>query len=67
MTGKEEGMFVASGTMGNQASIMVHTRKCDTVICEASAHIYGSEAGAICRTVRRAAAAGRRGSWEIDA
>ena len=47
MTGKEEGMFVASGTMGNQASIMTHTRKCDTVICEASAHIYGSEAGAI--------------------
>ena len=47
MTGKDEAMFVASGTMGNQASIMVHTKKCDTVICEASAHIYGSEAGAI--------------------
>jgi threonine aldolase len=47
VTGKEEGMYVASGTMGNQAAVMVHTRKCDTVICEASAHIYGSEAGAI--------------------
>ena len=47
VTGKEEGMYVASGTMGNQAAIMVHTRKCDTVICEATAHIYGAEAGAI--------------------
>ena len=47
ITGKEAGVFLASGTMGNQADIMVHTRKCDTVICEASAHVYGSEAGAV--------------------
>lgn len=47
MTGKEEAAFVPSGTMGNQAALMAHTRKCDTVICEASAHIIGSEGGAM--------------------
>ncbi|MGA2990629.1 MAG: aminotransferase class I/II-fold pyridoxal phosphate-dependent enzyme [Candidatus Korobacteraceae bacterium] len=47
MTGKEAAVFVASGTMGNQAAVMAHTRKCDTVICEASAHIMGAEGGAM--------------------
>jgi threonine aldolase len=47
MTGKEAAVFVASGTMGNQVSVMVHARRCDTVICEASAHIFGTEGGAM--------------------
>lgn len=47
MTGKEEAVFVPSGTMGNQAAVMAHTRKCDAVICETSAHIMGSEGGAM--------------------
>jgi threonine aldolase len=47
ITGKEAAVFVASGTMGNQAAVMAHTRRCDTVICEASAHIMGAEGGAM--------------------
>jgi threonine aldolase len=47
MTGKEAGLFVASGTMGNQVAIMVHAGKGEEIICEASAHIFGSEGAAI--------------------
>ena len=37
--GKEAAMFVPSGTMGNQVSIMTHTRRGDEVICSENAHI----------------------------
>ena len=47
LTGKEAGLFLASGTMGNQVAIMAHTKKGDEVICEAEAHVYYYEAGAI--------------------
>lgn len=47
MTGKEAGLFVTSGTQGNQISAMVHTQKCDEIICEATSHIFGSETGGI--------------------
>ena len=47
MSGKEAGLFVTSGTQGNQIAVMVHTQKCDEVICEATAHIFGSETGGI--------------------
>ena len=47
IAGKEEGMFVVSGTMANQVAVMVYARKCETVICDASAHICGSEGGAM--------------------
>ena len=40
MTGKEAGLFVASGTMGNQVAVMTHTNRGDEVICEAEAHIF---------------------------
>lgn len=43
MTGKEAGLFVASGTMGNQVSVMTHTQRGDEIICEAQAHIFYSE------------------------
>ena len=43
-TGKEAGLFVPSGTMGNQIAIMTHTQKAEEVICEAEAHIYYFEA-----------------------
>ena len=32
LTGKEAGLFVASGTMGNQTAIMTHTERGDEVI-----------------------------------
>lgn len=40
MTGKEAGLFVASGTMGNQVAVMTHTQRGDEVICEAESHIF---------------------------
>lgn len=40
MTGKEAGLFVASGTMGNQIAVMTHTNRGDEVICESEAHIF---------------------------
>ena len=47
MAGKEAGLFVTSGTQGNQIAVMVHAGKCSSVICDAGAHIFGSESGGI--------------------
>ncbi len=49
--GKEAGLFVTSGTMGNLVSIMASTQRGDSIIVESEAHVYRSEAGhlsAIC-------------------
>ncbi len=46
MLGKEAGLFVASGTMGNQVAVNAHTQPGDEVILEAQAHIFYYEAGA---------------------
>lgn len=43
--GKEEAMFVASGTMGNLVCLMAHTNPGDEVIFEADAHTYYYEVG----------------------
>ncbi len=42
---KEAALFVASGTMGNQAAVMTHTEIGDEIILEQDAHIYYYEAG----------------------
>lgn len=47
ITGKEAGLFVTSGTQGNQIAIMVYTKRFDEVICETSAHVFGMECGGI--------------------
>ena len=47
LTGKEAGLYLTSGTMGNQVAIMTHTKKSDEVICEMDAHIYYYEVGGI--------------------
>jgi threonine aldolase len=49
VVGKEAGLFVPSGTMGNQVAIRVHTaqRVAPEIICEREAHIYMNEAAAI--------------------
>ena len=44
--GKEAGLFMASGTMGNQVSINAHTQPGDEVICGYNAHIFNYEGGA---------------------
>ena len=38
--GKEAGLFVVSGTMGNQASLMAQTQRGDEVILDESSHIF---------------------------
>ena len=45
--GREAGLFVPSGSMGNLASVMAHTRPGQEVICEANGHIYNYEMGAL--------------------
>lgn len=46
ITGKEAGLFVASGTMGNQLSIYTHTNRGDEIICGTKSHIKRYEVGA---------------------
>jgi threonine aldolase len=43
--GKEAGLFVASGTMGNLVAILSHATRGDEVILGQDAHTYRSEAG----------------------
>lgn len=47
MMGKESGLFVASGTMGNLAGILAHCQRGDEVIVGKKAHTYLYEAGGI--------------------
>ena len=43
--GREAGLYVASGTMGNQVALKVLTRHGHEVICEERCHIYNFEMG----------------------
>ncbi len=45
LLGKEEAVFVASGTMGNLVSILTHAGRGDEIIIGDKAHIFRSEAG----------------------
>ncbi len=45
--GKEAALFVASGTMGNQIAVRVHTSPGQEVITEGHAHIYEFEMAAL--------------------
>jgi threonine aldolase len=45
--GKEAGLFVASGTMGNLAAVLSHCRRGDEVILGKQSHIFLHEAGGI--------------------
>ena len=44
LLGKEAGLYVASGVMGNQIALAVHTEAGDEVIIEEEAHIFYYEA-----------------------
>jgi threonine aldolase len=46
LLGKEAALFVPSGTMGNQISLLVHTRPGDEVIVGEGAHVAFFESGA---------------------
>src|SRR6476660_2675995 len=41
--GREAGLFVPSGSMGNLACIMAQTSRCHEIIWEAAGHIYNYE------------------------
>ena len=43
--GKEDALFVPSGTMGNLIAIMVHTKPGEGLICDRFAHINTMVAG----------------------
>ena len=45
MLGKEDSLFVPSGTMGNLLALLVHCQRGDEVIVGDNAHIYVNEAG----------------------
>ena len=45
--GREAGLFVPSGSMGNLACIMAQTSRGNEVICEAAGHIYNYEMGSM--------------------
>jgi threonine aldolase len=46
LTGKEAGIFVPSGTMGNQIALNLHCRHGDSVLAEDESHCFLYEAGA---------------------
>ncbi len=45
MLGKQEALFVPSGTMGNLLALLVHCQRGDEVIVGDKSHIYSNEAG----------------------
>lgn len=45
--GKEAGLFVPSGMMGNLAALMAHAERGDSIILDDQQHIFTSEAGAV--------------------
>lgn len=47
MTGKEDAVFLPSGTMCNQISLAVHCRPGDEIIADRTAHIVNTEGGGL--------------------
>jgi len=45
MLGKQDALFVPSGTMGNLLALLVHCQRGDEVIVGDKSHIYSNEAG----------------------
>jgi threonine aldolase len=43
--GKEAGLFVTSGTLGNLVSLFTHVNRGDSIIVEKNAHIFSMEGG----------------------
>src|SRR4029453_19008908 len=47
--GKEAGLFVTSGTMGNQVAALAHTQPGQEVVADADSHIVRAEVGGLAR------------------
>ena len=45
--GKEDSLFVVSGTMGNLTAVLTHCKRGDEVILEEGSHTYYYEVGGI--------------------
>jgi threonine aldolase len=46
LLGKPAGLFVPSGTMGNQIAVLCHTERGDEMLAHEESHVYYYEAGA---------------------
>ena len=68
MLGKEDAIFVPSGTMSNQIVIWIQTRRGDAVLVEEKSHIYHYEsaAPALISSVQLRPIAGSNGIMNID-
>lgn len=66
--GKEAGLFVVSGTMGNQVSLMAHTQRGDEIILDENSHIFNYEVAspAVLSAVQARTLLGRYGILEPD-
>src|SRR5262245_25957356 len=67
LLGKEDALFVPSGTMSNQVCVKAHTQPGDELLCEGGCHIYNYEAGgpAVLSGVTCRAVAGDHGVLDV--
>jgi threonine aldolase len=68
LTGKQAGLFVPSGSMGNEVAILAHTARGDEAIVEFDSHIYNYEAAgpAVLSGVQLAPLRTDRGIFSVD-
>ena len=68
LLGKEAGLFVPTGTMGNQIAVRVHTQLGDELIVEESCHSFLYEQGGVAQIsgVQARALPGTRGQMDLD-
>ena len=68
LLGKEDAVFLPSGTMANEIALAVHCRPGEEVICDATSHIIGFEGGgpAALAGVMIQPLAGRRGIFTAE-
>lgn len=66
--GKEAGLFVTSGTQGNQVSLMAHTQRGDEIILDENSHIFNYEVAslAVLSAVQARTLRGRCGILDAD-
>jgi len=66
--GKDAGLFVTSGTMGNQVSLMTHTQRGDEIILDENSHIFNYEVAslAVLSAVQARTLLGRQGILDPD-
>ncbi|SKC63784.1 low-specificity L-threonine aldolase [Maledivibacter halophilus] len=68
VVGKEDALFVPSGTFGNQLAVMTHTKRGDEVILESNSHIIMHEVGAssVIAGVQLRAVKGKNGTMDPE-